>query len=151
MRKLFKMMDLPLVWSAGAVVLILLINQYWPQPSTRNFVPPWFGYGFIAYAVFSIIWAAWQFMAMKTSIEPRRKPKTIICSGPYRYSRNPIYTAMILFALGVSIVGGAWLAYLLPIGLFFTLRERFVKPEEIILQNQFGDEAVHYLKRVNRW
>ncbi len=145
------LLDLPPVWSALALAYVLLVNHYWPNPSTKAVIKPWLGYGFMLYAVFVAIWAAWQFNTAHTPIEPRKKPKTFIRSGPYRYSRNPIYTAMILFIFGVCLLQGAILGYVAPFVLFFILKERFVKPEEIVLQNQFGEDAVTYLDEVNRW
>lgn len=82
---------------------------------------------------------------------PIDPPKTLIVSGPYRYSRNPMYVAVLAAVLGWSVVfrstdlvvyaGGAALAFTLFVRLY----------EEPHLSREFGAAYDAYRSRVGRW
>ena len=86
--------------------------------------------------------------------EPGQPTTALITTGPFHYSRNPTYTAIILFLQpGLALVfGSSWLVILLPIsyGLFWYV---MVKPEEEYLQEKFrvGGEWREYCEHTRRW
>ena len=76
---------------------------------------------------------------------------SLVSSGVYRFTRNPMYLGLLLTLLG-------WAAYLSnPLALFlvplFVLYiNRFqIKPEERVLSSLFGADFAAYTKRVRRW
>jgi protein-S-isoprenylcysteine O-methyltransferase Ste14 len=82
------------------------------------------------------------------ALEPQ---KTLITSGPYRFSRNPLYLGGNVF-----IFFGAALLFGSPTALFATamhipLMELFIRREEQQLERDFGEEWQSYKKRVRRW
>jgi protein-S-isoprenylcysteine O-methyltransferase Ste14 len=97
------------------------------------------------------VWATFYFYRHKMrviSLEPQNAP---ITSGPYRYSRNPLYLGGNVF-----IFFGAALIFGSPTALFSTaihlpLMDRFIRREESQLQHRFGDEWQNYAERVRRW
>ncbi len=105
----------------------------------------------MAYGAYLAIWAVISFRKFRTPIHPKRKPKELIQIGPYALSRNPIYTAMVLFAMGFALALGSVYGLLPVIGLFFLLRQRFVEPEEQLLREAFGAEAEDYIAKTRRW
>lgn len=44
-----------------------------------------------------------EFRAAGTSVQGSKRTTVIARTGPYRFSRNPIYLAFILFVLGLSV------------------------------------------------
>ncbi len=67
-------------------------------------------------------------------------------SGPYRYTRNPLYLGSFVMGLGISLAGGVpWLA-LLFVGLFFFLYQPVMRREEQELLQAYGPQARAYLK-----
>lgn len=98
-----------------------------------------------------IIWSAYWFYAMGTTIHPHGTPEALIVEGPYKINRNPIYAGMILIAVGYFMSGGSLLAGIPVIGFFFILDRRFVQPEEAMLRKQFGDAAEAYFNKTRRW
>ncbi len=93
------------------------------------------------------------FRAARTTINPLRpeKASSLVRSGIYRYTRNPMYLGMLVLLL-------AWSAYLahpaafamLP--LFVLYLNRFqIAPEERALAKRFGAEFDDYRRRVRRW
>jgi len=76
---------------------------------------------------------------------------TIVETGPYRFTRNPIYLGMFLGLVGLAIaVDSLWLlAMLAPFALL--IRRGVVAREEAYLERKFGDVYRRYRVRVRRW
>ena len=78
------------------------------------------------------------------------RPSTLIRSGPYAVSRNPMYVGWTLVYVGVALVTrSAWLTVSLPAVLSSTHRE--VLREELRLEKAFGRDYVEYRNRVRRY
>jgi protein-S-isoprenylcysteine O-methyltransferase Ste14 len=92
-----------------------------------------------------------KFRAAGTPV-PARKPTTaIVRSGPYRFSRNPIYLAFSLFQLGVAIwVNGLWLMATLAVAVAL-MDLVVIRKEEQYLERRFGAEYLDYKAGVRRW
>jgi len=73
-----------------------------------------------------------------------------ITKGLYRYSRHPIYIALALFSLGVSIASASWLFLLLSI-IFTILNILRTIPEERFYLNKYGDAYRNYKNKTPRW
>ncbi len=83
--------------------------------------------------------------------EPMQTPSNLVVVGPYRYSRNPIYLAVIMMLLGLVIVWSSLVVLLGLSGVYMVFRYLFIKREEIILEEAFGDEYREFKNRVRRW
>jgi protein-S-isoprenylcysteine O-methyltransferase Ste14 len=91
-------------------------------------------------------WAVTAFNAMDFS-----QPTGIIISGPYQFSRNPMYVAWTMIYLGTAVlVNTWWLLMLLPAVIAFT-HYIVVHLEEPKLDQKFGEEYREYMARVRRY
>ncbi len=91
------------------------------------------------------------FVRRRTTIVPHRRARSLVTTGAFRISRNPMYVASICLYLGVSVIGNAlWPLILLPIPLAF-LRAITIPVEERTLAEAFGAEYLAYASRVRRW
>ncbi len=83
--------------------------------------------------------------------DPYRPTSGIISSGPYRYSRNPMYVGLILIYAGLAaLFGGLWCWLLLPVAVL-VLHFGVVRREEAYLERRFGDAYRDYRNRVRCW
>jgi protein-S-isoprenylcysteine O-methyltransferase Ste14 len=92
-----------------------------------------------------------EFQAAGTSVRGSASSTTIVQTGPYRFSRNPIYLAFILFVLGLSVwLNSAWLVVTLvpAIGVIAMV---VIPREERFLERNFNDQYSSYKARVRRW
>lgn len=83
---------------------------------------------------------------------PGNKPTTaIVQSGPYRFSRNPIYLAFSALVLGIACwLNSLWLLGALAVAV--SLMSFVVIPrEELYLERKFGAEYLEYKVKVRRW
>ncbi|MCK5151787.1 MAG: isoprenylcysteine carboxylmethyltransferase family protein [Candidatus Thorarchaeota archaeon] len=83
--------------------------------------------------------------------EPMQTPSTLVVSGPYRYSRNPLYLGALIALFGLVIVWSSLVVFLGSVAVFVIFRYKFIKREEIILEEEFGDEYRDFKKHVRRW
>lgn len=109
--------------------------------------------GLLFVAVGILLISLFQFFRAKTSVDPMKPSKvsTLVTHGLYKYSRNPMYLAMLLFLLAWGIwLGNAFNTLLAA--LFVGYMNRFqVLPEEEALLKAFGKEYQQYLAKVRRW
>lgn len=110
-------------------------------------------------AVFFLIGVTIDLLALRifhqsgTTISPFAPEKTssLVATGIYQYTRNPMYLGMVFLLLGLSIWFGAWLG-LFVIALFiWSITELQIKPEEAVLQEKFGEPYADYCTKVRRW
>lgn len=78
-------------------------------------------------------------------------PDTLLKSGPYAFSRNPMYVGWTLIYLGISFTANSlWILVLLPIVMIY-IHFVDIRKEEQYLDEQFGEEYRKYLKQVHRY
>ena len=97
--------------------------------------------------------AARSFKEHQTTINPIKieSASSLVVSGIFNYSRNPMYLGMALILLGLSLkfnlIGG-----LIFTALFILFITNFqIKPEEKAMQKIFGEEFLSYKNKVRRW
>ena len=109
------------------------------------------GAGIVLVAVGLFLASISSFRAAGTPVPGNRPTTTIVCGGPYRFSRNPIYLAFSLLLLGISLwAGTAWL--LLTLAAAVGIMNFVVIPrEERYLEARFPAEYLPYKASVRRW
>ena len=141
----------PLVY-LGSILLGLLLHFAWPLPLVRHPVGALLGAGVVIMAVGLFITAVRAFRAAGTPV-PGNRPTTaiVVRTGPYRFSRNPIYVAFSALQVGIALcVGSLWLLITLVPAL--ALMSLWVIPrEERYLEARFSSEYLSYKASVRRW
>jgi protein-S-isoprenylcysteine O-methyltransferase Ste14 len=96
-------------------------------------------------------WGMLTFLRARTAIIPIKAASKLVETGPYRISRNPMYTGMSIAYLGLMLLlNWGWALVLFPV--VIVLLHRFViGKEERYLLAEFGDEYREYCRRVRRW
>jgi protein-S-isoprenylcysteine O-methyltransferase Ste14 len=102
-------------------------------------------------AVAGLVSAARTMLRAGTPLDPGESPTTIVTTGPYRFSRNPIYLSMAIFMLGAGILMDAlWVLVLLPVALL-VIHYGVIAREERYLERKFGAAYLQYKAAVRRW
>lgn len=98
-----------------------------------------------------VISAVSAFASADETLKPDTPSKQLFVNGPFRFSRNPIYLAMMLFGGGFGIAtSNLWIILTTTFaGLLFNFF--VIAPEERYLADKFGDEYEDYKKAVRRW
>jgi protein-S-isoprenylcysteine O-methyltransferase Ste14 len=102
-------------------------------------------------AVALFLYAVRTFRAAGTPVPGNRPTITIVRTGPYRCSRNPIYLAFSLFQLGIAVwVHSVWLLATL-VGAVALIHYVVILREEQYLERKFGAQYLDYKASVRRW
>jgi protein-S-isoprenylcysteine O-methyltransferase Ste14 len=98
-----------------------------------------------------ITWGVLTFIRARTALIPHHAASRLVQTGPYRFTRNPMYTGFTLVYVGVSLfLNAAWPLLFLPVALL-ALFHFVIRKEERYLTAAFGDEYTSYQRRVRRW
>lgn len=96
-------------------------------------------------------WSIVHFFIHRVNPDPFKPTDGIVTTGPYRFSRNPIYLAFIMLQVGVGVwAEGTWIIItVLPATaiIFFGV----ILKEERYLEKKFGEEYLEFRTRVRRW
>jgi protein-S-isoprenylcysteine O-methyltransferase Ste14 len=135
----------------GAIALGLLLHFAWPVRLVSRVVGGPLGGAAVLVAVALFLWAMRTFRTAGTPVPGNRPTATIVRTGPYRYSRNPIYLAFSLLQLGVAFwVNSLWL--LITLMPAVVLMSFVVIPrEERYLESSFPSDYLPYKASVRRW
>lgn len=93
------------------------------------------------------------FVHAKTTADPRRphQTSTLVTSGIYRYTRNPMYLGLLLILTSWGLYLGNLLSGLFLVVFIAYMTRYQIIPEERLLQEKFGDKFRNYRAAVRRW
>jgi protein-S-isoprenylcysteine O-methyltransferase Ste14 len=141
----------PIAW-ALAVLAGLALQWIVGMPFMPASVPSgWIGGTVFVAALALFAWAIATITRAGSNVPTNMPTTTIVETGPYRFTRNPIYLGMCLGLVGLAIAfNSLWLlGTLVPFAL--VIRYGVVAREEVYLKRKFGDAYRHYCARVRRW
>ena len=121
----------------------------WPLKPAR--VAALVGVAMLVAGVVLNVWAERLFHKSGVGVCPFSPVPNLVSSGPYRFSRNPMYLGMVLLSASAPLISGLhywnlWPAAVLAVWLHF----RFVLPEEEFLRDRLGG-YLEYASRNPRW
>jgi|TARA_B000000609_G_C24176942_1_gene354773 protein-S-isoprenylcysteine O-methyltransferase Ste14 len=108
---------------------------------------------FLIIALMLLILSINKFRQVGTTISPLKPKKTssLINSGIYRYTRNPMYLGLLLMLSSIALFLKNFISFLIiPLFILFITKNQIL-PEEEALENIFGEEYKNYKKKVRRW
>ena len=108
---------------------------------------------FLIIAIIMIVLSINKFKKNRTTISPLTPNKTssLITSGIYNYTRNPMYLGLLLMLFSTALFMKNFISFLIiPLFVIFVTKNQIL-PEEQILENIFGKEYRNYKNKVKRW
>jgi protein-S-isoprenylcysteine O-methyltransferase Ste14 len=109
--------------------------------------------GAVLFAVGAVLagWGLVLFRNAKTTTVPGKSSAHLVTSGPYRFTRNPMYVGLTLAYLGeAGLLKQFWPAILLPLTIAYVNRT-VIPVEEAKLEEVFAGAYQQYRSRVRRW
>jgi protein-S-isoprenylcysteine O-methyltransferase Ste14 len=97
------------------------------------------------------IWALRTFHHRGTTHDPFGTPTSLVTTGPYRFSRNPMYVALTTVLVGVGLLVGTLPLLLVPVAFALLIHLLYVPYEEAKLEALFGEPYRDLRRRVPRW
>jgi protein-S-isoprenylcysteine O-methyltransferase Ste14 len=129
-------------------VIVIAFEAAWPGGNLV--IVPW--------GAILLIWGYAQYRFVGGYRHPRAggswgvdvAPDTIVDTGPYRYTRNPMYLGHLIFMAGLAITFQSRFALVLLIARAVWFHGRVLKDERR-LAGRFGAPYLDYCRRVKRW
>ncbi len=140
----------PLVY-LGAVIGGWLLDRSVPLPIGRG---TWLTVGaWLLVAAWAVLGASsiGLFRRKGTSMLPFRPASALVATGPYRFTRNPMYVALALLTLAFALFLNTWWIVVLLIPALLAVQQFVILREEGYLRREFGAEYDAYARRVRRW
>jgi len=140
----------PIVY-AVAVFSGLVFDYCWPIGLPLGIAGPVLGFLALVAAVTLFILTQREFRSAHTPLPGNRPTTSVVQTGPFRISRNPIYVAFSLLGISVALwTNSLWV--LVALGLAAGVMQFVVIPrEERYLEDKFGAEYSAYKSSVRRW
>lgn len=133
------------------IVAAVLLYKADPAVPSIGYPANLVGIAFVALGILLVARSIAIFVKRKTDIRPGGSPTTLITDGPYRYTRNPIYTGNMLILFGVCLLIGTLLPFVVIPAYFVVVSTLVIPFEEQKLTATFGGAYTEYQAKVGRW
>ena len=138
----------PLIY-LGGLVAGLLLDRTWPLAAVGARPVP--GAALIVLGAVLMGLGIREFKRAGTDFKPYRPTVRLITTGPFRFTRNPLYLSLTLVYGGIALtVGSSW-AFLLLAPVLGLIRYGVIAREERYLEAKFGTAYKSYKGSVRRW
>jgi protein-S-isoprenylcysteine O-methyltransferase Ste14 len=141
----------PPIWLVFGLVTIFALNELLPGVRFTSGASQWVGGVIIFIGLGLLLLAGGLFKKAGTDMVPFKNVSSLVTTGIYRYTRNPMYLGMAAVLLGTSITVGALTALAVPAVFMIIILFRFILPEEEMLRGIFPQDFPEYCTRVRRW
>ncbi len=133
------------------VMIMWLINSDLMRWASFS-LPGWIRWGgmILSLAATSLLFSVHQILGKSYSPKLEIKEKhNLVTTGPYRYVRHPMYSAIFCWTLGLALIISNWTTIFLPLAFALYVILRLPK-EEMMMIDKFGGEYKSYMNRTGR-
>jgi protein-S-isoprenylcysteine O-methyltransferase Ste14 len=144
-------LDIPPLYFGLAILSMVALHRFLPLADLIE--RPWSHLGWlpIAAGVLLAVWAERLFKRAGTGVRPFTPSTAVVETGPYQFSRNPMYLGMVLVLAGVFLLLGSITSLLVMPLFIWLIHRRFVLHEERHMETHLGDAYLAFKRRVRRW
>lgn len=139
----------PLLY-AGSLAISLLLQKVWPADIVDGASLVWTCI-VLPLPVGLIVWGRRALLRAGTAVNPALATSAIVSSGPFRFSRNPLYIGLTLIYLILTMIANSWWGMLLLCPLGLLMHFGVVRREEQYLERKFGNTYRRYRSTVPRY
>ena len=143
----------PLLLFFVAAALMWCLSHYWQWELASSQVVHVASALLFMIGVIIALAGVYAFKKQKTTVNPTtpEKATSLVTTGVYRFTRNPMYAGFLFWLLGLAIYFSSVAALLGPVLFVLYMNEFQIKPEERALSAKFGQEFTCYTQEVRRW
>lgn len=105
----------------------------------------------VAIGLALLAWATFTLWSHRTTVNPYQAVSNLCTTGPFRYSRNPIYVGDWLIFIGTTMLFSTWWPLLFSPFVWAILHYGVIRHEEAHLEAKFGNTYRDYIAKVRRW
>ena len=135
----------------AAIVLGVVGQSLWPVPLVSRMLGVPAGIVLVVAAVGLFVSATRAFKAAGTPVPGNQAATAIVSEGPYRFSRNPIYLAFVIFQLGLALLVNSLSLVITLLPAWLLMAAVVIPREERYLMQRFPNEYAAYRATTRRW
>ncbi len=136
---------------AISIVSAVLVDTVFPVATTVRYPYSLAGILLIIMGIVIVLVTNTLLLKEKTSVKPFENPRILVTSGPFRWSRNPIYLGMAIALLGIAVILGSLSPFIFPMLFVIMIDQSIIPMEERNLERAFGKEYLDYKATARRW
>lgn len=136
---------------ALVVAIGISLDRRWPWPVTAGLLSRIGGVSCVVGGLALAFASVGLFRRSNTSIVPIRPADALVLSGPYHYTRNPMYVSLALLTIACGLFLATWWPIVLLVPTLAIVQQFVILPEERYLRRRFGADYDAYTRRVRRW
>ena len=143
----------PIIFVAGILASWILDRHWHALPIAHDGGPGVVSVGvlLVLSGISLAVWGVLTFRRARTAIIPSHSASQLVVGGPYRFTRNPMYTGLTIVYYGVTVLLNSLWPFLLAPLVFAALVRFVIAREEAYLHEAFGAAYAAYQTRVRRW
>ena len=141
----------PPVWLLIGLAAIFALDRFAPLASFEGNLALALGSFAIFIGLVLMVHAGTMFRAAGTDVVPFKNVTALVTTGVYRVTRNPMYLGLTLVLFGTALTVGAFSAVFVAPVFMGIVQFRFIRHEEAMLRDLFGEEYENYCRLVRRW
>jgi protein-S-isoprenylcysteine O-methyltransferase Ste14 len=142
---------LPPTYLVAAIIVMVALHFVLPVKRILSF--PWNLLGLLPLALGAAlnIVADRDLRDAETTVKPFQESAALVTTGAYRISRHPMYLGFVLILLGLAILLGSLSPFIVVPVFAIVMNRVFIRIEEQMLAEKFGQAWLDYKARVRRW
>lgn len=141
----------PRLFQIGLVLMVVLDVVFGSRPIFADGFAFWGGIALALVGIGLTVGGATQFSRRETNINTFLKPDHLVTDGLFAYSRNPMYLGFTGVLAGTALLLGSLPGLLIAVGFIAIADFWYVRFEEGIMSETFGDSYAAYRKNTRRW
>jgi protein-S-isoprenylcysteine O-methyltransferase Ste14 len=134
-----------------ALAVGFLVQWLAPRAIVSSNAGYWIGGILLVSGVFLAIWGRRVMERAGTNVNPTLPSTALVATGPFLFSRNPLYVALTLIYVGLALLANALWVLVLIVPVLLILHYGVVRREERYLEARFADAYREYRSRVRRY
>jgi protein-S-isoprenylcysteine O-methyltransferase Ste14 len=142
---------LPPVLYGATLLPVLALDWLLPLRVLEQSVAFWLGVALLLVGAGIGVWGQRTMGAAGTKVNPSEPTTAIVTGGPFRFSRNPLYVALTLLYLGLSLAVNTGWGFFALVPLLLVMHYGVVLREERYLEQKFGETYRQYRAEVRRY
>jgi len=133
------------------ITIAILLGWLVPLPIPAPMLVQNLGLGFAAVGFVLGILALIEFKRIRPALDAKKPTQSLVTSGVYHYTRNPIYLGFVFMLIGLPLSMGTYWGVILAWPLITFTNNLIIKREEAYLEKEFTAQYLEYSSHVRRW
>lgn len=134
-----------------SILIGLGIHRFWPMSVVPATLAMPLGVASLAFALVLVVLGFRELRRHETTIRPDEPSSAIVKTGPYRFTRNPLYVSLSALHLGIALWTNILWVVLMLIPAWVVMTTQVIAREEAYLERAFGKDYLSYKASVRRW